>query len=100
MLKVGRVTLISLTEAVKQFGVSTETLRRAIVSKRLPAIRVGKRCYLKPQNVQRWKERHYDKLRARAVKIRWERYRKKQRKAKGKGRGQSGGDDQTAPVAQ
>jgi len=79
MLKVGGVTLISLSEAVKQFGISKETLRRAIHKKQLPAISVGRRTYLKPKDVERWKERFYCKFRADAVRVRWERYREKQK---------------------
>ena len=84
MLKVGKVTLISMTEAAKQFGISTETLRRAINRKQLPVIRTGRRAYFKPQDVQKWKERYYHEFRANAVKKRW---------AKAKGSDEvSGGD--------
>ena len=94
MLKVGKVTLISMTEAAKQFGISTETLRRAINRKQLPVIRTGRRAYFKPQDVQKWKERYYHEFRANAVRKRWERYRKKQKKARAKAKGSevSGGD--------
>jgi excisionase family DNA binding protein len=82
MLKVGRVTLISMSEAVKQFGISKETLRRAIRQKQLRAFSAGRRTYLKPEDVAQWKERYYHKFRANAVRVRWERWRKRQ-KAKG-----------------
>jgi len=81
MLKVGSVTLISLSEAVKQFGISRETLRQAINKKQLPAIRVGRRTYLKPKDVQRWKERYYHQFRADAVMVRWKRYRERKAQA-------------------
>jgi len=93
MLKVGKVTLISMAEAAKQFGISTETLRRAINRKQLPVIRTGRRAYFKPQDVQKWKERYYHEFRANAVRKRWERYRKRRKRAKAKGSDEvSGGD--------
>jgi len=92
MLKVGSVTLISISEAVKQFGISKETLRRAIHQKQLPAVSAGRRTYLKPKDVQRWKERFYHEFRADAVRKRWERYRKKRKRAKAKGSEASSGE--------
>ncbi|MFZ8828987.1 MAG: helix-turn-helix domain-containing protein [Armatimonadota bacterium] len=71
MLKVGRVTLISMSEAVKEFGISKETLRRAIRRKQLRAFSAGRRTYLKPEDVRRWKERYYHPFRADAVRVRW-----------------------------
>jgi len=101
MLKVGSVTLISMSEAVKQFGISKETLRRAIRRKQLPAISVGRRTYLKPKDVQRWKECFYHEFRANAVRVRWERYRKMQKRAKAKGSEEkSGGDSKPTTLAQ
>jgi excisionase family DNA binding protein len=79
MLKIGRITLISISEAVKQFGVSKETLRRAIRQKQLRAFSAGRRTYLKPEDVQRWKESYYHEFRANAVRVRWERWRKRQK---------------------
>ena len=84
MLKIGGVTLISMSEAVKEFGISDETLRRAVRRKQLQAIRVSGRTFFKPQDVARWKERFYSELRAAAVKARWERHRKKRKRAKAK----------------
>jgi len=94
MLKIGGVTLISMSEAVKQFGISDETLRRAIRRKQLQAIRVSGRTFFKPKDIERWKERYYCEFRADAVRVRWERYRKKQKKARAKAKGSeaSGGD--------
>jgi excisionase family DNA binding protein len=96
MLKIGRITLISISEAVKQFGVSKETLRRAIRQKQLRAFSAGRRTYLKPEDVQRWKESYYHEFRANAVRVRWERWRKRQ---KAKGSEESGGNN-AATVAQ
>jgi len=84
MLKIGGVTLISMSEAVKQFGISDETLRRAVRRKQLQAIRVSGRTFFKPQDVERWKERFYNELRAAAVKARWERHRRRRKRAKAK----------------
>ena len=91
MLKIGGVTLISMSEAVKQFGISDETLRRAIRRKQLQAIRVSGRTFFKPKDIERWKERYYCEFRADAVRMR---YRKKQKKARAKAKGSeaSGGD--------
>jgi len=83
MLKIGGVTLISMSEAVKMFGISDETLRRAIRRKQLQAIRVSGRTFFKPKDIERWKERFYNEFRAAAVRARWERHRKKRTKAKG-----------------
>ena len=93
MLKIGGVTLISMSEAVKQFGISDETLRRAIRRKQLQAIRVSGRTFFKPKDIERWKERYYCEFRADAVRVRWERYRKRRKRAKAKGSDEvSGGD--------
>jgi excisionase family DNA binding protein len=71
MLKVGSVTLISMAEAVKRFGISDETLRRAIRQKQLQAIRASGRTFFKPEDVRRWKERYYRPSKADAVRVRW-----------------------------
>jgi len=84
MLKIGGVTLISMSEAVKMFGISDETLRRAIRRKQLQAIRVAGRTFFKPKDIERWKEHYYNELRAAAVRARWERHRKKRKRAKAK----------------
>jgi excisionase family DNA binding protein len=81
MLKVDNVILLSMTEAVRLSGVSKEALRRAIRNGQLPAISAGRRTYLKPEDVMQWKERHYREFRAKAVKVRWERYRKQKAQA-------------------
>jgi DNA binding domain, excisionase family len=93
MLKIGGVTLISMSEAVKQFGISDETLRRAIRRKQLQAIRVSGRTFFKPKDIERWKERYYCEFRADAVRVRWERYRKKRKRAKAKGSDEASGGD-------
>jgi excisionase family DNA binding protein len=90
MLKVGGVTLISMSEAVKRFGISDETLRRAIRQKQLQAIRASGRTFFKPEDVRRWKERYYYPSKADAVRVRWERRRKRQ---KAKGSEESGGNN-------
>mgnify|MGYP000156390387 CR=1 FL=1 len=90
MLKIGRVTLISMSEAVKEFGISDETLRRAIRRNQLKAIRVSGRTFFKPEDVKRWKERYYHDFRADAVRVRWKRQRKRQ---KAKGSEESGGNN-------
>jgi excisionase family DNA binding protein len=77
MLKIGDVTLITMSEAVKQFGVSDETLRRAIRRNQLQAIRVSGRTLFKLEDVAQWKERYYRDYRAKAVRVRWERQRKR-----------------------
>ena len=84
MLKIGGVTLISMSEAVKEFGISDETLRRAVRRKQLEAIRVSGRTFFKPKDIERWKERYYSELRAAAVRARWERHHKKRKRAKAK----------------
>jgi excisionase family DNA binding protein len=83
MLKVGSVTLISMAEAVKRFGISDETLRRAIRQKQLQAIRASGRTFFKPEDVRRWKERYYYPSKADAVRVRWA---KQKQKAKTRGR--------------
>ena len=93
MLKIGGVTLISMSEAVKQFGISDETLRRAIRRKQLQAIRVSGRTFFKPKDIERWKERYYCEFRADAVRVRWERYRKRRKRAKAKGSDEASGGD-------
>jgi len=93
MLKIGGVTLISMSEAVKQFGISDETLRRAIRRKQLQAIRVSGRTFFKPKDIERWKERYYCEFRADAVRVRWERYRKRRKRAKAKGSDKASGGD-------
>jgi excisionase family DNA binding protein len=77
MLKIGDVTLVTMSEAVKQFGVSDETLRRAIRRNQLQAIRVSGRTLFKLEDVAQWKERYYRDYRAKAVRVRWERQRKR-----------------------
>jgi len=94
MLKIGGVTLISMSEAVKMFGISNETLRRAIRRKQLQAIRVSGRTFFKPKDIERWKERFYHEFRAAAVRARWERHRKRRKRAKAKGSEASGGDNE------
>jgi len=79
MLKINGVTLITMSEAVKQFGVSDETLRRAIRRNQLPAYRVANRTFFKPEDVARWKERYFHEFRAKAVMVRWERKRKQKK---------------------
>jgi excisionase family DNA binding protein len=79
MLKIGDVTLITMSEAVKQFGVSDETLRRAIRRNQLQAIRVSGRTLFKLEDVAQWKERYYRDYRAKAVRVRWERQRQRKK---------------------
>jgi len=69
--------LITMSEAVRQFGVSDETLRRAIRRNQLQAIRVSGRTLFKLEDVAQWKERYYRDYRAKAVRVRWERQRKR-----------------------
>jgi excisionase family DNA binding protein len=74
-----------MSEAVKEFGISKETLRRAIRRKQLRAFSAGRRTYLKPEDVRQWKERYYHPFRADAVRVRWKRRRKRQKAGKAMG---------------
>jgi excisionase family DNA binding protein len=78
-----------MSEAVKEFGISKETLRRAIRRKQLRAFSAGRRTYLKPEDVRQWKERYYHPFRADAVRVRWAK-----QKNKGKGENQKGSVNQ------
>jgi len=75
-LKIGRTTLYLLTEAAAQFGVSRNALWRAIRNGKLKGFRVGKNTLVRPEDVAKWKERHYRAEMARRIKARWEKARK------------------------
>jgi len=72
-IKVGKTKLITLMEAEAQFGVSHETLRRAVNKGTLKAVRVAQRTFVKPEDVKRWIEKYYHPEKAQAVRKRWER---------------------------
>ncbi len=58
-MKVGKTTLILLTEAERLFGVSRVTLWRAIKAGKLKGFRVGAQTFVRPEEVAKWKEKHY-----------------------------------------
>lgn len=72
-IKVGKLTLITLMEAQRKFGVSRVTLRRAINRGEIKVIAQNKNAtYVKPEDVKRWIERHYRADMAERVRKRWE----------------------------
>jgi len=72
-IKVGKVTLITLTEAGKRFGVSYMTLHRAIKRGELKGIHLARRTLVKPEDVRKWVEKFYNREMAERVKKRWQR---------------------------
>ncbi len=73
VLKVAGITLITIREAEKRYGVSHDTLSRAVKKGLLKAIRVGKYCLLEPKEVARWKRKYYHPDYAERTRKRWER---------------------------
>jgi len=72
-LKINGKTLITLREASKRYGISVDTLSRAVRMGTLFALRVGKYCLVEPQAVIEWKQKHYNREMAERVKKRWQR---------------------------
>ncbi|MEM3146946.1 MAG: helix-turn-helix domain-containing protein [Archaeoglobaceae archaeon] len=71
-IKVGKVTLITLTEAEKQFGVSRMTLLRAIKRGELKGFSIVQRTLVKPEDVRKWVEKFYNREMAERAKKRWQ----------------------------
>ena len=82
-IKVGKTTLIMLTEAEKQFGVSRMTLLRAVKRGELEGIQIARRTFVKPEQVAKWVATKYRRDMAERAKKRWQRKKPKTEGLKG-----------------
>mgnify|MGYP000006196093 CR=1 FL=1 len=58
-LVVGETVLYTVEEAAKVFGVSRQTLWRAVRLGLVPTVRYAYRAFVKKEDVIAWKEKHY-----------------------------------------
>jgi excisionase family DNA binding protein len=83
MLKLNGRSCLTLSEAVKVFGVGISTLIRALRMGRLhPVTRVGKAILVDAKEVKAWKRKYYSESHAERVRKRWERWKRQKRKAR------------------
>lgn len=79
-LKIGKVNLITLTEAERTFKVSRMTLLRAIKRGELKGFSIAQRTLVKPEEVKRWIETRYNREMARRAFVRWQQHHKGRKK--------------------